>query len=272
MVGGLRVARDAAKLSRDRDALAKEPWVREQIGSAGYQPFDEDLEWLGANLTLAGRLMVSASDASAQTALLGEFTDGLKGLVPASGGGSSNFLRADGTWAAPPTGVVDFVFGQLSGSYALTSTTSAQKLFNWSAAGAVAITEGVWEFDCLFSLTGMSSTTGNAQFQLIGGGTAGLGSFAMASYGIDNNNPANSGTLTGSYAAGPPVSNPSIQTEGTGTGMWSHIRGVFTCTSAGTLIPSVALVTAAAATVGTGSYFKAVKLGAGTTLPIGTWT
>jgi hypothetical protein len=30
------------------------------------------------------------------------FSDLLKGLVPASGGGTTNFLRADGTWAAPP--------------------------------------------------------------------------------------------------------------------------------------------------------------------------
>lgn len=32
------------------------------------------------------------------------FTSVLPGLVPASGGGTSNFLRADGTFAAPPTG------------------------------------------------------------------------------------------------------------------------------------------------------------------------
>lgn len=32
------------------------------------------------------------------------FTSTLKGLVPASGGGTSNFLRADGTWATPSGG------------------------------------------------------------------------------------------------------------------------------------------------------------------------
>jgi hypothetical protein len=31
------------------------------------------------------------------------FTDTEDGLAPASGGGSSNFLRADGTWASPPS-------------------------------------------------------------------------------------------------------------------------------------------------------------------------
>jgi len=40
---------------------------------------------------------------TALTALLNLFTSALKGLVPASGGGTANFLRADGTWAAPPS-------------------------------------------------------------------------------------------------------------------------------------------------------------------------
>lgn len=35
------------------------------------------------------------------TTLLDSFTSTLKGLAPASGGGTTNFLRADGTWAAP---------------------------------------------------------------------------------------------------------------------------------------------------------------------------
>lgn len=39
--------------------------------------------------------------AAQATAILNAFTDSLKGLVPSSGGGTSNFLRADGSWAAP---------------------------------------------------------------------------------------------------------------------------------------------------------------------------
>jgi hypothetical protein len=38
------------------------------------------------------------------TTLLDNFTSALKGLAPASGGGTTNFLRADGTWAAPAGG------------------------------------------------------------------------------------------------------------------------------------------------------------------------
>jgi uncharacterized protein DUF5907 len=36
------------------------------------------------------------------TAMLDAFTSGAKGLAPASGGGTANFLRADGTWGVPP--------------------------------------------------------------------------------------------------------------------------------------------------------------------------
>ncbi len=44
--------------------------------------------------------------ATQATAILNAFTDALKGLVPASGGGTANFLRADGTFAAPPSGAI----------------------------------------------------------------------------------------------------------------------------------------------------------------------
>jgi len=52
---------------------------------------------------LATGNIVAATVAQA-TDLLNVFTTSLKGLVPASGGGTTNFLRADGTWAAPSGG------------------------------------------------------------------------------------------------------------------------------------------------------------------------
>jgi hypothetical protein len=42
--------------------------------------------------------------ATQATAILNEFTDALKGLVPASGGGTTTFLRADGQFATPAGG------------------------------------------------------------------------------------------------------------------------------------------------------------------------
>jgi hypothetical protein len=39
-----------------------------------------------------------------QVGVSSTFTSGAAGLAPASGGGTSNYLRADGTWAAPSGG------------------------------------------------------------------------------------------------------------------------------------------------------------------------
>lgn len=62
-----------------------------------------------ATATLKGRVSAATGDpedlSGAQaTSLLDPFSSGLKGLAPASGGGTANFLRADGTWAAPAGG------------------------------------------------------------------------------------------------------------------------------------------------------------------------
>ena len=59
--------------------------------------------------TLKGRVSAGSGDpedltGTQATTLLDVFTSALKGLVPASGGGTTNFLRADGTFAAPPGG------------------------------------------------------------------------------------------------------------------------------------------------------------------------
>lgn len=77
------------------------------------------------------------------TAMLDVFTTSLKGLAPASGGGTTNFLRADGTWAAPTAapggsttqlqynnagafgGVGISAYDATNGTLTFTSTTSA---------------------------------------------------------------------------------------------------------------------------------------------------
>ena len=66
---------------------------------------------VSATSRILGRITAGAGDieeltGTQATTLLGIFTSGLQGVVPASGGGTSNFLRADGTFAVPAgTGV-----------------------------------------------------------------------------------------------------------------------------------------------------------------------
>ncbi len=62
-----------------------------------------------ATATIKGRATAGTGDpedltATQATALLNTFTTSLKGLAPASGGGTTKYLRADGTWAAPAGG------------------------------------------------------------------------------------------------------------------------------------------------------------------------
>lgn len=59
-----------------------------------------------ATNSFIGRITAATGDpqvltVTQATSLLNVFTSTLKGLAPASGGGTTNFLRADGTWAAP---------------------------------------------------------------------------------------------------------------------------------------------------------------------------
>ncbi len=54
-----------------------------------------------------GRITAASGDpenltGTQATTLLDLFTDALQGVVPLSGGGTDNFLRADGTWVPPP--------------------------------------------------------------------------------------------------------------------------------------------------------------------------
>lgn len=61
----------------------------------------------GTGLTGGGDITTTRTinlDPTTGTATLNVFTSLLKGLVPASGGGSVNFLRADGTWVPPAGG------------------------------------------------------------------------------------------------------------------------------------------------------------------------
>ncbi|MGE0349816.1 hypothetical protein [Hydrogenophaga sp.] len=105
-------------------------------------------------------------NAKASTAVV---TSGANGLAPASGGGTTNFLRADGTWAAPPGGgggVSDGDKGDITVSgggtvWTIDAGLDAAKL----ADGSVSNTE----------LQYLNSVTSNVQTQLdskLGAGSA----------------------------------------------------------------------------------------------------
>lgn len=140
----------------------------------------------------------------------------------------------------------------------LTSTTSAQAIFG-AANDAMSLPTGKYVFDGLIVLNTMSATSGNAQFQLLGGGTATVGKVLYHSVGVDGAvNTAATQTGSTSNASNSPA---SISTAGTGTGLTMNLKGSFEVTATGTIIPSIALVTANAAVVAVGSFFRVQRVG-----------
>ncbi len=160
----------------------------------------------------------------------------------------------------------------LNSDYTLTSTTSAQKLFNTTTNGRLTIGEtGLYEFDGMIYLTGMSATSGNGAFDLLGAGTATLAGQLMHAVGIDNSTPTTAAAQGGNWAQDASAFTTNSVTAGTGTALGMELKGVFKVTATGTIIPSIALVTSAAATVQNGSWLRVKKLAPASVYSVGNW-
>lgn len=163
------------------------------------------------------------------------------------------------------------IFCLLSADYTLTSTTSAQKLFNTSTNGAVTIPTGLYWFETMFQITGMSATSGNGVFQF--GGTATLANPRLiSSSGLDSTTQPTGAALGGAFVQGGTAFTTNTVTAATGTAVGIFVSGIFACTSSGTLIPQFALTTAAAAVVKAGSFFILNKIGASSDTSRGSWS
>jgi len=117
----------------------------------------------------------------------------------------------------------------------------------------------------------MSGTSGNIAFDILGAGTATFSAALYHALGIDNNTPTNAAAQTGSFSAAA-QSVASVVLGSTGTAMAFSLRGMFRVSGGGTIIPSCTLVTAIAAVVQAGSYFKCHRVGSGTVETVGEWS
>lgn len=307
-----------------------------------------------------------ALTATQLTALVNVFTTSLLGAAPASGGGTVNFLRADGSWQVPaypvganPTGTVglaivngaaatflrsdgapplsqaitptwtglhtfapsgagagaafaagtttkysiSFTAGvnlttpiagacefdgvtpyftpfatcrgvsmtefmqAISAAYTLVSQTAAQKLLNATSTGAITLPIGVYEFECCFSLTAMSSSSGSFGFALGGTATHTDAWWAEADKVATLATASTTAATTFNTAANTTLVAVNLLTTG-----WARIRGVIRVTVAGTIIPQVSLGVAAAAIVGANSFFRIVPVGPSGFTTVGQWT
>ncbi len=152
-------------------------------------------------------------------------------------------------------------YGVLQSNYTLTSVTTAQRLFNWSTNGALSLAAGTYRFSCSLLLTSMSSTSGSAKFDLKGAGSAVFGKMSMQDFGSRGTVAVGGTTATSGTASDVPTSGGALASVATSAALRASIHGTFEITTAGTIIPSIALDVAAAAVVNAGSYFECIYLG-----------
>lgn len=163
--------------------------------------------------TTAGTGSPEDLTATQATALLNTFSSTLKGLVPSSGGGTANFLRADGTWAGAASPGVNTDITALNQDVIVTATgtiaantigyrglpQSAKTASYTLAAGDqgkhISITTGgilipvsvfaAGEAVTIFNNSGSTQTvTPNASVTLRMAGTANTGTRNLALYGL----------------------------------------------------------------------------------------
>lgn len=159
----------------------------------------------------------------------------------------------------------------LSSTNTLTSQTGVQPIFDGGGGptnGRVTLPVGTYQFECLFSLSSMSSTSGSFGFALGGTATFTQGWWAEAQKAV-------LATASSSQSTYNTAANTAIATASTATTAYALIRGIIRVTTAGTIIPQVSLGVAAAAVVGANSYFRATPLGmngASAFVSVGNWS
>ena len=146
-------------------------------------------------------------NASQVTAMLNVFSPTLKGLTPLSGGGTVNFLRADGNWAAPPasSGTVTSVsieeMNGLSGT--VTNPTTTPSIALGTNINGMVIADGVG-FLAATPGTNYSEGTSNLSTGLLKS-TAGTGNLSIADASdfpiLNQNTTGNAATATTSTNA-----------------------------------------------------------------------
>jgi hypothetical protein len=147
----------------------------------------------------------------------------------------------------------------------LTSQTAAQALFDVTGSGQVTLVAGTYEFECQFSLSSMSGSSGSFGFALGGGAT-------LTQYWWSLANKATLATAANGQVTFNTAANTTLVTANTNTVAFARIHGVVIVTVGGTVIPQVSLGVAAAAVVGIGSFFKIRALGGAAVTSSGNWS
>ncbi len=155
-------------------------------------------------------------------------------------------------------------------AYTLTSTTAMQKLFNIGTNGALTLEKGLYRYSAIFNISAMSITSGNANFDVLGAGTAVLARPRLFTVGKESTGVV--GALSGVGGALTATTTGVVTAATSGTVNFT-VDGFFEVTTAGTIIPSIGLATAAAASVSASSSFFIQQVSAKTGMTsVGPWS
>lgn len=256
--------RTAAQLKTDL-ALAK--------GDVGLGNVDNtsDATKNAATATLSNKtVQLAAGTASAGTAPL-KFTSGTLNTTAEDGAMEMDDNCLYMTLDAGNRGIIPVIhFIRADSTRTLPNDLNENAIFNSPANGRLTLETGTYMFEALMQVTSMSGTSGNALIDWLGAGTATCAAWMWQYLALDNSAPTTGATNQGAIRV-TQDSAASIATAGTGTGLNVWASGTFEVTGAGTLIPSIDQVTAAAAVVGIGSYFQCYRVGSTSVASVGQW-
>jgi hypothetical protein len=161
-------------------------------------------------------------------------------------------------------------FITLTSSRTLTSNTSAQAIFNSPSSGTVTLVGSTtYFFECLFSVTGLSTSSHTISF-----GFGGTGTITRQLWQAETVSTA--GTFTTPAAAvwsQQTATAAIIAAQTTNNAVQAQIRGKLVIGTGGTLIPQITQNTAsAAAVIGNDSYFRIWAVGSNTVQSVGNWS
>ena len=151
-----------------------------------------------------------------------------------------------------------------------TGTANVLKaLFNSPTNGTLTVSGSTtYFFECFFTLTALSATSGTFSF-----GFGGTSTYTRSLWMATGLKAAitNSAAITSVYTVvtGSIVGSTTGNTTTTGYG---YTRGKLVIGTGGTIIPSIAASTAAACVVGNDSYFRIVPVGINTVQSVGQWS
>jgi hypothetical protein len=151
-----------------------------------------------------------------------------------------------------------------------TSNTSSQAIFTSPAGGTLTLETGTYLMHGLLVFTAMSATSGNLLFNVLGAGGATLAAQLFVVNGVDAATATAAASGGSHYAAN--SSPASVVLAATGTGLGVQMEGTFEVSAAGTIIPSITMVTASASVLSVGSYLIFERIGSQSLVSVGQWT